>query len=185
MRLWPCVILTCRQGNDVSAAGWAFADIPVIERFEDSRRIKILKPGNIFHTAKQVTAQCNLLAFIPGIKQAVMPDPHKTLWRDMHEKSPGGFLPGKCELLPLPMIFVILNSKRNRGIRHTFYAAVAYGNPVGIFAKIFDNRPRTVKWLLAIRNPFFGVAGVQKFLKSIMILIRLCCTVEFQFFVNP
>ena len=75
VRLWPCAILTHWQRNDVSAAGWASADISVIEQFEDSGRIEILKPGNISHTAKQVTAPCNLPAFIPGRKQTVMPIP--------------------------------------------------------------------------------------------------------------
>lgn len=106
-----------------------------------------------------------------------MPDPHKTPGRNMHQKPPDEFLPGKCEFLPLPMVFVILHSKRNRGIRHTLYAVVAYGNPVGIFAKIFDNRLRTTKWLLAIRNPFFGIAGVQKLFESIMIFVRFRCSI--------
>ena len=106
-----------------------------------------------------------------------MPNPHKTPGRNMHQKSPDEFLPGKGEFLPLPMAFVILHSKRNRGIRHTLYAVVAYGNSVGVFAKIFDNRLRTTKWLLAIRNPFFGIAGVQKLFESIMIFVRFRCSI--------
>ena len=62
----------------------------------------------------------------------------------MHQKSPDEFLSGKCEFLPLTMVFVILHGKRNRGIRHTLYAVVAYGNSVSVSAKIFDNRLRTI-----------------------------------------
>ena len=184
----------------------AVARTRFIEQLNDGRRIKVLQPGNIFLTAKQVAAQCNLLVFIPGRKQAVMPNPHKhyafkqlldtchakewipyckkpfhgaesviqavmpnphkTLWGYMHQKSPDEFLPGKSEFLPLSMVFVILNGKRNRGISDTLYAVVAYGNPVGIFAKISDDGLCTMKWLLTIRDPFFGMAGVQKLFKS-------------------
>lgn len=44
------------QRNDVPSAGWAFADILVIEQLDNGGRIKILKPGNVFLTAKQVAA---------------------------------------------------------------------------------------------------------------------------------
>lgn len=185
MRLRSCAIPAGRQGNDVSTAGWAFTDIPAIEQLNDGRRIKVLQPGNIFLTAKQVAAQCNLLVFIPGRKQAVMPNPHKTLWGYMHQKSPDEFLPGKSEFLPLSMVFVILNGKRNRGISDTLYAVVAYGNPVGIFAKISDDGLCTMKWLLTIRDPFFGIAGVQKLFKSIMIFVRFRRSMELQLSIRP
>ena len=33
-------------------------------------------------------------------------------------------------------------------------------NPVGVFSKVSDDRFGTVKWFLAIRNPFLCIAGI-------------------------
>ena len=38
--------------------------------------------------------------------------------------------------------------------------AVADSNPVGVFSKVSDDRFGTVKWFLAIRNPFLCIAGI-------------------------
>ena len=43
------------------------------------------------------------------------------------------------------------------------YNAVSYthlSNPVGVFSKVSDDRFGTVKWFLAIRNPFLCIAGI-------------------------
>ena len=83
------------------------------------------------------------------------------------------------------MIFVIFNCKCNRGVCHAFNTVIAYGYAVGVFSKIFDHGFGPLKRLFAIRDPFFSIAEIQKFLENIMIFKRLRCAMEFQFSIRP
>ena len=87
--------------------------------------------------------------------------PDKTLRRDVHQESADKFLTGDRQFLPLPLIFIIFDSKCNGRIRHAFDAVITDGDPMRVFAKVFDDRLRTMERLLTVRNPFFCIAGIQ------------------------
>ena len=51
--------------NEFSAAGFALADILVIEKPDDRRCIQILQPGQILFAAKKIPAQSDLTILVP------------------------------------------------------------------------------------------------------------------------
>ena len=114
-----------------------------------------------------------------------MADPNKPPGRDMHQEPMDEFFPGDGDFFPLPLIFIILGSKSNRTFSHALDTIVADGDPVGIFSQIFDHGLCAIKRLLTVRNPFFSVTGVNKFLESIMVFVTLCAAVEYELVVFP
>ena len=86
---------------------------------------------------------------------------------------------------PLSLVFVIFCSKGNSAVRHAFNTVVADRNPVGILPEIFDNGLRAIKGFLAVRNPFFAVAGVQQFLERIVVFEAFRLAVKFKLSIFP
>ena len=56
---------------------------------------------------------------------------------------------------------------------------------MSVFPEISDYRFCSVKRLLAIRNPFLVVAGIQKLSENIMIAIQFRCTMKLKLPVFP
>ena len=81
--------------------------------------------------------------------------PDKTLGRDVHQESADKFLTGNRQFLPLPLIFIIFDSKCNGRIRHLFDAVIADSNPMCVFAKVFDDRLRTMERLHNSKESIF------------------------------
>ena len=75
-------------------------------------------------------------------------------------KKTDKFLAGYGDLFPKPLVFVIFSGKSNCRFCHVFDTVVADSNPVGVFSKVSDDRFGTVKWFLAIRNPFLCIASI-------------------------
>lgn len=109
-----------------------------------------------------------------------MPDPNKTFWRYMHQKSPDELHTGQCEFLPFTVIAVIFHGKGDILFIHTDDPVVAYGNPVCIFAKIVNDRPCTMEGLFAVWYPFGRITLVNQFLERIMIPVLFSRTMEFK-----
>ncbi len=111
--------------------------------------------------------------------------PDEPLGRDMHQEPADEFFSGDGDFFPSSLVFVVFCSKGNSAVRHAFNTVVADRNPVGILPEIFDNGLRAIKGFLAVRNPFFAVAGVQQFLEHIVVFEALRAAVKFKFSVFP
>ena len=98
-----------------------------------------------------------------------MPDPDKSLWRDMHQKTSDEFDTGKGKFFPLPFVPVIFHGKCDGFFVHTDDPVVTDRNPMGILSEIFNDRLGTMKCLFAIRNPLCTITGIQQFLEGIVI----------------
>ena len=98
-----------------------------------------------------------------------MPNPDKTCWRHMHQKTPYEFNAGKGQIFPLSFVPVIFYRKSDSFIFHADDAVIADGNPVGILSKVINHRLCAVKGFLTIRNPFRTVTGIKQFFERIMV----------------
>ena len=98
-----------------------------------------------------------------------MPDPNKSLWRDMHQKTSDEFDTGKGKFFPLPFVPVIFHGKCDSFFVYTDDPVVTDRNPMSILSEIFNYRLGTMKCLFAIRNPLCTITCIQKFLESIMV----------------
>ena len=79
----------------------------------------------------------------------------------MHQEPADKLLTGNRDLLPLPLILIILGSKCNGRIRHTCDAVITDGDPVCVFAKVTDDGLCTMERLLTVGYPFFFITGIQ------------------------
>ena len=86
MRHWSGNGLISIKWNDLSATGYAFTDILVIEKPYDRRGIQILQSGQIFLAAQKITAQRNLAILISRGQKTVVPDTNKPFGRNMHHE---------------------------------------------------------------------------------------------------
>ena len=114
-----------------------------------------------------------------------MTDPDEPFRRDMHQEAADEFFAGDSDFFPLVLVLIILCSKSNGAVRHAFNSVVADSNPMSILPEIFDNRLCTIKRFLAVRDPFFAVAGVQQFFERIVVFEALRAAVEFKLSVFP
>ena len=185
MRLWPEQRRICTYRNDPSATGWAFTDIPVIEKPDDCRGIQILQPGQILFTAKEITAQSDLTILITRRQKTIVTDPDEPFGRDMHQETTNEFFSGDSDFFPLSLVFVIFCSIGNSAVRHAFNTVVADRDPMGILSKILDNGLRAIERFLAVRDPLFFITGVQQFLERIVVFEALRAAVEFKLSVFP
>ena len=114
-----------------------------------------------------------------------MANSNKSFGWDMHQEATDELITREGNLLPLPLVLIILCSKSNGAVRHSFNSVVADSNPMSILPEIFDNRLCTIKRFLAVRDPFFAVAGVQQFFERIVVFEALRAAVEFKLSVFP
>ena len=98
-----------------------------------------------------------------------MPDPDKSLWGNMHQKAPDKLNSWKSQLFPPPFVPVIFHGKRYGFFVHADDPMVADRNAVGIFSEIFDHGSGVMECLFAVRDPLCAIAGIQQFLKGIMV----------------
>lgn len=114
-----------------------------------------------------------------------MPDPYKTLWWNMHQKTTDKFNTGNSQRFPLTFVIVIFYRKSNGFLIHADDTVITDCNPVGIFSKIINHRLCSVESFLAIRAPFLIITGINEFFESIMVTILLCTSVKFQLVCSP
>ena len=100
-----------------------------------------------------------------------MSDSDKTSWWNMHEKSAKKFDSRNGKFFPSTVILVIFYIESNRIIVHTDNTMITDSNSVCILSEIIDYRLGSIKGFLTMRNPFFRITGIKKFLESIAITI--------------
>lgn len=96
-----------------------------------------------------------------------MSDSHKTFWWNVHKKSSYKLYAGNCKLLPLAFFAIVFDIVSNGIFIHANGSMVTYSDTVGILAKVINDGLRTVKGLLAMRNPVFVIAGIEKIFEGI------------------
>lgn len=79
----------------------------------------------------------------------------------MHQEPADKLLTGNRHLLPPPLVFIIFGSERNGKTFYTFDAVITDSDSVCVFAKVLNDRLRTMERLLTVRDPFFLVIGIQ------------------------
>ena len=109
-----------------------------------------------------------------------MPNPDKTFWRHMHQKTPYEFNTGNAQLFPLSFVPVIFYRKSDGFIVYAYDAVIADGNPMGVLSKIINHRLCTVKGFLAIRNPFRSITGIKQLFECIMVTIFFSSAMKFK-----
>ena len=114
-----------------------------------------------------------------------MPDPDKSFWGDMHQKTPDEFDTGKGKFFPLPFVPVIFHGKCDGFFVHTDDPVVTDRNPMSILSEIFNDRLGTMKCLFAIRNPLCTITCSQQFLEGIVITELFRGTVKNQLILFP
>ena len=99
-----------------------------------------------------------------------MPDSYKTFWWNVHKKSSYTLYTGYCKLLPLTFFAIIFYIVSNGIFIHSYDSVVADGDTMRVFSQIVYDGLCTIKGFLAMRNPFFIIAGIQKFFESILMI---------------
>ena len=88
-----------------------------------------------------------------------MPDPDKSLWRNVHQKAPDKLNPRKSQLVPPSFVPVIFNRKSYGFFVHADNPMVADRNAVSIFSEILDHGLGAMECLFAVRNPLRVITG--------------------------
>ena len=109
----------------------------------------------ILSASEKPSANLKISFLRPAGQNSIMPDAHKSSWRNMHQESSDEFNSGKRKFLPFSFISIILDCKYYFLIPDSFDSVIADSNTMGIFAEIIDNGLRAVKSFLAVRLPFF------------------------------
>ena len=107
-----------------------------------------------------------------------MSDSDKAFWQHMHKKPADKFNSCDGVFFPDSFVTVIFHIVSNGIFIHTDDAVVADGNPVRILAQISNDGLSSIKSFFAVRNPFFFVTYIQKFLKSIIVTIFFTGSME-------
>lgn len=100
-----------------------------------------------------------------------MPNPDKTFWWHMHQKTSYEFNTGKSQFFPLSFVPVIFYRKSYGFIIHADDAVIADSNPMGILSKVINHRLCAVKSFLTIRDPFRIITGIKQFFERIMVTV--------------
>ena len=103
----------------------------------------------------------------------------------MHEESADKFNAGNGALFPLPFFTVIFHIVGNGIVVHANNTVIADSNSMCIFSKIVNDRLGTIEGFLAVRDPFFFIAGVKKFFESIVVAIFYAATMKLKFIFFP
>lgn len=126
-----------------------------------------------------------MLLLIAGSQDSIMPDADKALRRHMHQEPADKLRPGNRKRFPALSIFIVLNRKGDRVFIHTDDSMVADSDSVCVFPEVADDRLRPVERFLAVGNPFLFIAGVQQFLKGIMVPVFFKCSAKHKAAVLP
>ena len=140
-----------------------YGDIPASNVQDDLSGGSSLFPSN--RSIGQMLAESNTLSFVPARKQAIMPDFHKSRWKNMHEETADRLVSRQIHDFPLAVVFVIPPFEGDLTIINFKDAVVGNSNAVGVPAKILHYARGGFKGRFAVNDPFFLVTSIQQPLK--------------------
>ena len=110
----------------------------------------------------QALAKRKPFGFIAVSKDTIMPDFHKSGWKDVQKETANEFKGRDRHNFPLVVILVIAPFERDLAVLEVEDTVVGDGDAMGISAKIVDDAGRRFEWRFTVDDPFFEIASVEK-----------------------